>query len=190
MRVEIDFPEAIDQPTELTPGPGIGSRVSSTGGGIESGIQKLVNTTPTVPQKENRKNSRLRSYVYENNEISTVKQDPSVVEKRNAVSNIGITRVMEFELEQGRTPKDMETVQTHHPGYDIESRSKDGVIRYIEVKALSGIWDSQNPAEMTRTEFETSKKKGEDYWLYIVEHAESEYFNILLIQNPANLSFT
>jgi hypothetical protein len=93
---------------------------------------------------------------------------------------------MQYEREQNRNPKDMETVQVHHPGYDIESIEDNGTLRFIEVKSLSGIWDAQNPAEVTKTEFETAKKKGQDYWLYIVEKAESEDFQIHMIQNPAN----
>ena len=93
---------------------------------------------------------------------------------------------MKFELEQGRNPKDMELVQIHHPGYDIESTSKDGKTRYIEVKSLSGIWDSQNPAEVTKFEFETAKKKGEDFWLYVVEQVDSPNFRIFTIPDPAN----
>ncbi len=46
--------------------------------------------------------------------------------------------------------------------------------------------DGINPAEVTKTEFETAKKIGEDYWLYVVEKVESKEITIHLIQNPAN----
>ena len=59
-------------------------------------------------------------------------------------------------------------------------------MRYIEVKSTSGIWDSQNPAQMHRTQFERAQEYGDRYWLYVVEHVESENPQIHCIQNPAN----
>lgn len=94
--------------------------------------------------------------------------------------------MIDFEIEQGRSPKDMEEIQVNHPGYDIKSTCQDGSIRYIEVKSFSGIWDGQNPAQMTKNEFLTAKKKGDKFWLYIVERADSEDFQIYQIHNPAN----
>lgn len=96
-----------------------------------------------------------------------------------------MTCVMNYEKEEGRHPTDMETIQTNHPGYDIESRDGDGNPRYIEVKSFSGSW-RQNPAEVTKFEFETAKKHGEDFWLYVVEYAGTDNFQIHQIQNPAN----
>ena len=46
--------------------------------------------------------------------------------------------------------------------------------------------DGINPAEVTKTEFATAKKIGEDYWLYVDEKAESEEASIHLVHNPAN----
>ena len=132
--------------------------------------------------KTNVKALVLRSYVYPEDAISTIEQDPRFVEKRTKVAELGVEKVMQHEREEGRIPKDMEKVQVHHPGYDVESRTKDGEIRYIEVKSLSGIWDSQNPAEVTKTEFEAAEKRGENYWLYVVEHAANENFKIHTIK--------
>lgn len=139
-----------------------------------------------VGKRIKRKNSRLISYVNQEDELSTRHENPETSAKRTVVGEIGVERVMQFEREQLRNPKDMETIQVHHPGYDIESIDNQGRFRFIEVKALSGVWDSQNPAQLTKTEFETAKKKGEDYWLYVVELASSDDFRIHTIQNPAN----
>jgi hypothetical protein len=102
------------------------------------------------------------------------------------VANAGVEKVMQFERENGRDPTDMEEIEVHHPGYDIESRSGDGTIRFIEVKSLSGTWDSQNPAQLTKTEFNTAKHRGKAFWLYVVERAESEDYKIYRIQDPGN----
>lgn len=53
---------------------------------------------------------------------------------------------------------------TNWEGYDIESRQKDGKIRYIEVKSLSGEWDSRGVA-LTRPEFREATKRQDLYWL-------------------------
>lgn len=165
----------------------IGSPGKGSGSGDPTGAPThKPGSQPDGRVKAKRKNSRLRSYVYPENEVSTRQEDPSLAEKRTRVGEQGVEKVMQYEREEGREPKDMETVQVHHPGYDIESTDENGKIRYIEVKALSGTWDSQNPAQLTKTEFETAKKKGETYWLYIVERAESDDYEIQMIQNPAN----
>jgi hypothetical protein len=92
---------------------------------------------------------------------------------------------MEYERSQGRDPIDMETIQVNHPGYDITSVDESKKPRYIEVKSFTGIWDSQNPAQLTKREFETAREKGDSFWLYVVENAETENFQIHCICNPA-----
>jgi len=184
LRVGIDIPEAGKQATSYPPAQGNGDEQKAVEGTDLTTADTI--STSTDPNQEKRKNSRLRSYVYPDDAVSTKVEDPSFAEKRNSVAVHGVEKVMQYEREHNRNPKDMETVQVHHPGYDIESIEDNGTLRFIEVKSLSGIWDAQNPAEVTKTEFETAKKKGQDYWLYIVEKAESEDFQIHMIQNPAN----
>jgi len=79
----------------------------------------------------------------------------------------------------------MEEIQVNHPGYDITSIDAYNQPRFIEVKSFTGIWDSRNPAQMTKREFETAREKGDKYWLYIVEKVESEDFRIHCICDPA-----
>ncbi len=71
-----------------------------------------------------------------------------------------------------------------HPGYDIESKGPDGnIARYIEVKASSGLWGDRG-VEVHRKQFEVAKTKGEKYWLYVVEQADTDDYHIYAIQNP------
>lgn len=184
LRVGVNYPEA---GKKVEPIPSSQTKQKGDNNGTESG-KGLTSQTSTPPEslQEKRKSSRLRSYVYPEGTLSTNQEAENASDKRTQLGQRGVERVMKFELEQGRNPKDMELVQIHHPGYDIESKSKDGKTRYIEVKSLSGIWDSQNPAEVTKFEFETAKKKGEDFWLYIVEQVDSPNFRIFTIPDPAN----
>jgi len=136
---------------------------------------------------KSRKRTRLISYVYPDDPSQVNLSDQSEhFAQRDRVSKEGVRLAMEFEKSQQRSPTDMEEFQTHHPGYDIESISEDGEIRYIEVKALSGMWSSQNPVQLTKNEFETARKFGEQYWLYVVEHVDDGQQPVIYkIQNPA-----
>jgi hypothetical protein len=60
-----------------------------------------------------------------------------------------------------------------------------GQPRFIEVKSFTGIWDGQNPAQLTKREFETAREKGNAYWIYIVGFAETSEFQIHRICDPA-----
>lgn len=141
---------------------------------------------PHVPPKAepNRPTRRLVSYVCPK-ETDGSSETTGQQEHREKIAQMGVDQVMEFERKHGRTPTDMETIQTHHPGYDIESVDAQGKIRYIEVKTLSGVWSSSNPVQVTPTEFKTAQSLGDDYWLYIVEKVSTENTSIHRIQNPA-----
>ena len=56
----------------------------------------------------------------------------------------------------------------NNPGYDLHNKKKD---KFIEVKGVSGefTWVS-----MTITQFKCAMEKGDQYWLYVVEYAESD----------------
>lgn len=132
---------------------------------------------------EKRRRTRLVSYVIPSEKLEQVGDDTT--DKRDEVSQTGIQHVIIYEKENGRNAVDLNTDIMNHPGYDIESTDKNGEIRYIEVKALSGIWEGANPARLTRNEYETARKYGKQYWLYVVENISSGSPNIYCIQDPA-----
>lgn len=164
-------------------GNGGKEEVEKTGSGKSSGKSDFSGENPKI---EKRRKSRLQSYVYPEDATSSREEDPNLAQRRNALGDKGVQLVMQYERDQGRIPKDMDKIQVHHPGYDVESSNGSKEVRYIEVKSLSGLWDGLSPARLTKTEFENAKKKGENFWLYVVEKAETEDFQIYLIQNPAN----
>ncbi len=72
-----------------------------------------------------------------------------------------------------------------NPGFDLYEVGEDGEpVRWVEVKAMSGRWES-HAATLTPTEFDYARKKGEAYWLYVVEHAGTERHKIARINDPA-----
>jgi hypothetical protein len=86
------------------------------------------------------------------------------------------------EIAENREPNEKPPM---YPGYDVESANQVGVIeRFIEVKSLSGDWRDAD-AGMTKTQFEKAVELGDRYWLYIVERAQQDDFQIHCIQDPA-----
>jgi len=73
-----------------------------------------------------------------------------------------------------------------NPGFDLYEIDEEGeASRWIEVKAMSGSWESR-PVTLTRREFEEAQRRREAYWLYVVEQAGSlDHARILKVQNPA-----
>jgi Protein NO VEIN, C-terminal len=128
--------------------------------------------------------SRLRSYVIPAGDPAASSVEGGVDrDGDSAVDRAGIDRVLSFERDSGRTP-----VEKPHafPGYDIESMGADGSVeRYIEVKSLSGPWDSYGVSVSPR-QLAEARRRGDSYWLYVVARAQRPDFNIYFIQNPAS----
>ena len=68
-------------------------------------------------------------------------------------------------------------------GYDIQSVNKDKTSRYIEVKATQ-----RNVGDMafyyTENEYETAKRFGKDYYIYVVYEILTPHPKVCVIQNP------
>jgi hypothetical protein len=126
---------------------------------------------------------RLRTYVsYTSDDGDGAQADAAAQAQRSAVDQAGVNRVVEYEQESGRLP---EVKPPKHPGYDIESRDTgDQILRYIEVKSLSGAWGRMGVG-LSKPEFEKAREIGDCYWLYVVERAQEEDYKIHRIQNPA-----
>ena len=124
---------------------------------------------------------RLRSYV-----LSETTSEESVASEDHereisAIDRAGVDRVMEYELAAGRTPTEMEHL---NPGYDVESSSADGrVLRYIEVKSLSGDWTDFG-VSVTPRQMDEARHRRQLFWLYVVERAQSHDFVVHPIQDP------
>ncbi len=93
------------------------------------------------------------------------------------IEAIGMRVAMDYERAQGRSPED---VSAQNLGYDLRSTSPDGRVRYIEVKARA----TTGAIVLTPNEWLMAQRLGEEYWLYIVEHAATTP-TLHPIQNPA-----
>ena len=180
---ELDKPEFAGSGTGGGNGGSTGGNGSSSGGtGGGAGSHTGSGTGKRGERIKRPGYARLRSYVIPSRQ-GAGDSDPEGQEKRSAVDKAGIARVKEYEESQQREPD----VKHHtHPGYDIESSNGNGEIeRYIEVKSLSGDWGDFN-AGLTDTQFEKAIELKDQYWLYVVERADQDDFQIYRIQDPAN----
>jgi hypothetical protein len=137
--------------------------------------------------KKKRKSSRLISYVSPEGATSDESKSNSTT-RRKKIGQLGVDLVVDFEKKRNRDAIEMDAIQANNKGFDVKSVDNNNLadIRYIEVKATSGLWDSENPAQMHKKQFEMAQEYGENYWLYVVEQVESADPKIYRIQNPAN----
>jgi len=100
-------------------------------------------------------------------------------ERKREVELAGMKAVMEYEVKNGRIPKDVSQLNL---GYDIESYDPStGETRYIEVKSFKTTGDP----ELTENEYEVAKTLTSKYWLYMVENALTNP-NIKTIRDPVH----
>lgn len=127
------------------------------------------------------KRSRLLSYVVPKGTVNEEPPDLEAAERRHEIDEAGIEKVTIYEREFRR---EAEVMSHHNEGFDLKSYDEDGkLVRYIEVKSLSGDWDVDN-VKMTHSQFEHAVEIGERYWLYVVERAKSDNYTVHPIKNP------
>jgi len=90
------------------------------------------------------------------------------------------------QLEPGLQP-----TPPNNPGFDLfESRDGGEVIRWVEVKSMTGGLENR-PVTLSSTQFDFALKHREAYWIYVVEHARSaDTRRLVKIQNPAGKART
>jgi len=126
-----------------------------------------------------RQRGRLRTYVTPAGASSTT-NGSAMAARISAIDQAGIAHVLQYERKVGRYPEEM---PHENPGFDIKSRDIAGIVRYIEVKSVAGLWDSQGVG-LSATQFREGHVVAEQYWLYVVERAEHTDARIYRIQDP------
>ena len=106
------------------------------------------------------------------NEIDTPLHD------RLEIERIGMAHATCHEEAQGCTVED---VSAENLGFDIRSKTPDGKIRCIEVKARAG----RDPVVLTSNEWFKAKQLKDDYFLYVVLNAATQP-ELHIIQDPGN----
>jgi sacsin len=137
-----------------------------------------------TPSQQYRNGVRVRSGLEVDPQKSVEELPESEAQKIDAA---GMDKVMKYEGDHEREPKDMNEDSPNHPGYDVKSiNSKTGEVRYIEVKSLRNTWDKRGVC-MSLKQFKKGHEKQDDFWLYVVERAETDEARVITIQNPVGL---
>lgn len=109
------------------------------------------------------------------------------------IGDMAVGWVLQYEYSQGRKAMSMAHA---NPGYDVESRKRRTVERYIEVKGIDGEW-GRNGVSLSDIQFFRARESedfergivppmGDKFWLYVVEHArDPQKVRIHMIRNPA-----
>ncbi len=93
------------------------------------------------------------------------------------IEDIGMRVALAYEGAQERSAED---ISSENLGYDIRSTAPDGAVRYIEVKARA----RTGVIALTPNEWLMAQRLGDEYWLYVVEHAATVP-ELHTIQDPA-----
>ena len=98
---------------------------------------------------------------------------------RQDTARLGEQIVIDYETKAGRKAA---LQKTNNPGFDILSESEEEK-RYIEVKTVNGGWKW---VLLTKTEFETARERGAEYWIYVVEIYEDGKHCLTTLNDPYN----
>jgi hypothetical protein len=127
----------------------------------------------------------MASFVsFDDDEDSDFDEHGDEAPERSPVDAAGVRRVLQYEKSCGRMPEE----QAHNnPGFDVLSRDANGNLhRRIEIKSIGGSWTGFG-VWMSAKQLEENQTHGNDFWLYVVEHAEDDDAAIIhRIQNPAS----
>lgn len=95
-----------------------------------------------------------------------------------------------IDLIRAREPA-LKATPTGNKGFDlVENDTNDEPERWVEVKAMKGCLEDR-PVGLSSVQFEFARQHGDQYWLYIVEHADDEARAcILKIKDPVGRSGT
>lgn len=75
-------------------------------------------------------------------------------------------------------------------GFDlVDTDANDEPERWVEVKAMKGCLEDR-PVGLSSAQFEFARQHGDQYWLYVVEHADDNHPRIVKIKDPVGRSGT
>lgn len=73
---------------------------------------------------------------------------------------------------------------TNNKGFDIYEKDNNGqIIRYIEVKTLTGQW-GQGGVGITKDQLEFAQKEKDKWWLFVVESSNTDNTKVYQFKNP------
>jgi hypothetical protein len=133
------------------------------------------------------RSGRLMSYAASPGDTvrACAEDDPAKAAAREAT---GKAAVAYFIATQATRWQSLTPMPHNNPGFDIQAVAHDGSEEFIEIKGQSAAWTEDGVA-LTPMELMTAQKKGDRYWLCVIEHVHNEKRRALyLLQNPFGLT--
>lgn len=94
-----------------------------------------------------------------------------------------------IDLIRAREPN-LKPTPAGNKGFDlVETDANDEPERWVEVKAMKGCLEDR-PVGLSSVQFEFARQHGDQYWLYVVEHADDDHARIVKIKDPVGRSGT
>ena len=105
--------------------------------------------------------------------------------KETEIGNKGESYVMEHENKFLLSEANhLEKATTNNKGFDIwEKDSNENIVRYIEVKTLTGNW-GDGGVGITGRQLEFAQREKEKWWLFVVENINTGNTQVYQFQNP------
>lgn len=147
------------------------SEADASAGGVGTGSTKPGRKRIQRRSGGGQRRTHMASFVSFDDEDKDHNESGDEAPEQSPVDSAGVRRVLEYERSCGRTPEE----QAHNnPGYDVLSKDADGaVLRRIEIKSIGGPWTGFG-VWMSSTQLEENRNHPDDFWLYVVEHAEDD----------------
>jgi hypothetical protein len=161
-----DEESAGDADLEAEPGDG-----GNSGGGASSA--KSGGKRTQRPSGGGQRRTHMVSFVSFDDEERGHDDSGDEAADKSPVDVAGVRRVLEYERSCGRNPEE----QAHNnPGYDVLSMDA--------IKSIGGAWTGFG-VWMSSTQLDENRTHPEDFWLYVVEHADDDDAAVIhRIQNP------
>jgi hypothetical protein len=147
---------------------------------------KAPNRSSTPSQNPNKivsPNIRKPVYVGKEKEI----ESESTQDKKDFATEVGnkgedyiINHSSDYILSKSNR---LEKAPVNNKGFDIRELNSDGtVVRYIEVKTLTGVW-AEGGVAVTESQLEFAQVNDE-WWLFVVENINSNNPSVYIFENP------
>jgi len=130
-------------------------------------------------------NDRKPVYVGKDREVGNNQEQKSQKESAKEIGDKGENYILTHK-ETLRLSKDnyFQKAQINNKGFDIYEKDNSGqIIRYIEVKTLTGKW-GQGGVGLTKDQLEFAQKEKDKWWLFVVENINTDNTKVYQFKNP------
>lgn len=172
------------EPSATSSNGGSGSRGSGAQAAANGSGAMRNNKRPAGDQKPGERT--FVSYVATHLEGEQDSDDPDGLDHSERMA----LEAKAIALIRAREPS-LKTTPAGNKGFDlVETDANDEPERWVEVKAMKGCLQDR-PVGLSSVQFEFARQHGDQYWLYVVEHAgDQDRARILKIKDPVGRSGT